>query len=65
MKFNVTAPNGVNIDVTIEDNPERFELYKLLKLDVFESATAVKAKVVEVVVEEPKLKKKNASNKGN
>jgi len=65
LKFNVTAPNGVNIDVTIENNTDRFELYKLLKLDVFDNTPVFKAKVVERVSEIPKAKVKNASNKGN
>jgi len=53
-----TAPNGTVITVTIKNDPSQFELYKLLKLDVF--GPEVKAKVLEVKPKEEKKKSATA-----
>lgn len=55
------APNGMPITVTIKSDPGQFDLYRLLKLDVFMDRP--KAKVVEVKKEpvpEPKEKRGTA-----
>jgi len=54
MSFNVVAPNGVQMSGVIVDDEREFELYKLLKLDVFDNTPEKKANVVEVVIETPK-----------
>jgi len=44
--FSVNAPNGLRINITIKNDPNEFELYRRLGLDVF--AEIKKAKVDEV-----------------
>lgn len=67
-KRRVTAPNGVRLTLTIKE--EEKELYRKLGMDVFEKEPEKpKAKVSEIVVNEPvKKEKKNGRSttpKGN
>ena len=54
------AKNGCHFTGTISENPENFELYKILELDVFEAHVPPKAEIIESE-EEVKPKKKKGS----
>lgn len=62
MKWGALAPNGLALDGIIDENPDNFALYKLLKLDVFETVPEKKANVIEPELAETSKKKRGRSN---
>lgn len=61
LKYSTKSPfNDCHFSGTINEDPENFELYKILQLDVFEKNIPPKAEVK--VEEKPKKKKDNGAN---
>jgi hypothetical protein len=57
--YNKTTSNGCNFKGVVNDNPDNFELYKILDLDVFEKNIPPKAEVKIAEEIKPKKKKKD------